>query len=253
MKNDIIGVERAIKNIRELSKSDNRSEEIKEYASHPHEIVRREAAKYADDKDLKLFAFDISAKVRGEAARRGYNPRIMSKDPSPGVRVNVVYAINYNNTIEVYRDIINALTTDPSAKVRTAIADIGYNLDIFVNDKSPRVRASVARQGFYLDELINDQNWLVRKNVAYSGYGLDILVKDRNPYVRAAVANMGYGLDILVNDRNDVVVEAVIEQGYKLENFLNIMDDIVREKAYKIYSFVQFKNRMLYNNIEEGA
>ena len=41
-------------------------------------------------------------------------------------------------------------------KIRVAVAEQGYGLDILVNDKNANVRAAVARQGYGLDILVKN-------------------------------------------------------------------------------------------------
>lgn len=76
------------------------------------------------------------------------------------------------------------LIRSPRWYVRSAVADMGYELDILINDKCWEVRSAVARQGYRLDILINDEDHDVRKEVARQGYGLDILMNDESEYVR---------------------------------------------------------------------
>lgn len=94
---------------------------------------------------------------------------------------------------DYFRQNQNQLIRNTSWYVRSAVADMGYELDILINDKSWEVRSAVARQG----------------------YGLDILVDDKCPDVRIAVARQGYGLEKLLHDESIEVRNAVSEQKIK--------------------------------------
>lgn len=55
---------------------------------------------------------------------------------------------------------------DDVARVREAVAQQGYGLDVLVDDEDYGVRAMVAKQGYGLDKLINDDYWGVRAEIA---------------------------------------------------------------------------------------
>lgn len=267
------GVNEAIKTI-ESNVENGKS--FHDFMFHPNEIVRAAVAGNVDPifyggDVLDVLMFDKSSKVRVVVAKQGYKMDIMCNDPNPNVRVAVVYSlakgIKESNAIlrkvrdsptnedDNYTDIINIetsdiernisiltkLSTDLSPKVRIAVAENGYCLEILINDKSPRVRAAVAKHQYNLDILISDNNWMVRKQLALNGYKLDILIKDRNPYVRAAVASMGYGLDILVDDPDPIVRTEVAHQNYDLEKLLNDDDSEVRREACRQSEVLKYK------------
>ncbi len=77
--------------------------------------------------------------------------------------------------------------------VRSAVADMGFGLDILINDKVSEVRSAVARWGYGLEILVGDKSPDVRAAVAEQGYGLEKLLYDESPYVRKAAAEYMHG------------------------------------------------------------
>ena len=104
-------------------------------------------------------------------------------------------------------------------------------LEQMLKSEDWRVRLAVAEQGYGLDILVNDENWRIRKVIAEQGYRLDILINDNDSDVRMAVAEQGYGLDILINDEDWLVRLIVAEQGHELEKLINDEDLNVRKVA----------------------
>ncbi len=64
------------------------------------------------------------------------------------------------------------------------------NYQAMIDDEDWRIRVAVAEQGYGLDVLVHDEDCDVRLAVAQQGYGLDVLVHDQNFYVSETAKEM---------------------------------------------------------------
>ncbi len=146
------------------------------------------------------------------------NSRIFEVEASGGIRkcnrkyvakqIKLVRELTKEEIYAYFKQNQDKLIRSSCWYVRSAVADMGFEMDILINDKDYEVRCAVAKRGYRLDILINDEDYDVRLAVAEQGYGLEKLIHDESPFVRKAVAKQGYGLERLIHDENRDVREA---------------------------------------------
>lgn len=208
---------------------------------------------------LDILANDKDENVRAEVAKRGAYLKLLIDDESEVVQeaVKQYFATLPNdlvdkalsaypaNRVEAVKDsrindnLLDMLSKDAAARVRTSVAEKGYSLDTLINDRDMNVRIAVAKQHFGLDTLISDKYREVRIAVAQQGYGLNLLAHDNDEAVRAAVALQADRkddrklLEELVQDKSQYVRKAVASRGYGLDTLISDNDELVRAEVAK--------------------
>lgn len=89
---------------------------------------------------------------------------------------------------------LSELIDHPFPRIRGAIADKGYALDILSKDKNGYVRSRVVAQGYKPEEFIHDESPIVRLEVVKQGVGWDELHKDPYDEIQIYLAEKGYTL-----------------------------------------------------------